>query len=64
MTIATKLPAVLEFPGTRQNSISVLRALKHAREVIMDLSLDFGQESDDCVQVALDDLELMIGAVE
>jgi len=60
--MASKLPRVLEFLGTKQSGISVERALKHAHKIILDLE-PHGTRSDE-VQTALDDLELLIGAIE
>lgn len=58
-----KLPAVLVFPLMGQNSISVLRVLKNIKGVLNAFS-GYENEDDDSMQVALDDLDLLIGAVK
>ena len=57
------LPAVLTFPGTKQNSISVERALKNIQKHLYHLAADGVWESEAGLQVAFDDLELLISAV-
>jgi hypothetical protein len=64
-TVSDRLPTVLVFEKP-QSSISVHRALKNVREVLTEVATDIPDEGQfaDRVQVALDDLELMIGAVK
>lgn len=59
--ITDYLPAVLTFKPP-QSSISTYRALKNARELIEKLEPENPSDADR-IQVALDDLELMMGAV-
>lgn len=63
--VSDKLPSVLSFPNSKQNSLSTFRALKNAREVIEILANgeDLSENDYDRIQVALDDLELMMGSV-
>ena len=61
---AVKLPRVLTFPGTKQNSISVYRALKLAHEVLMEQAQPESEADEDRLNTALDDLSLMMDAVE
>jgi hypothetical protein len=66
MSISNKLPTVLTFEG-KQNSISVLRALKNIKEVmeLVDAHADFvNDDAEDRFQTAIDDLDLLIGAVK
>ena len=59
-----KLPAVLTFSG-KQSSLSVERALRQIRMLLMRLQmieLDEGKLQD--CEVSLDDLALMIKAIE
>ena len=66
------LPSVLTFdPPSKQNSISTYRAIQHARTTIMEmeqklLSHDhkFSPSEGDLIQTAIDDLELLMGAVK
>ena len=59
--ITDYLPAVLTFKPP-QSSISIYRALKNARELIEKLEPENPSDADR-IQVALDDLELMMRVV-
>lgn len=63
------IPSVLTFdPPSKQTSISTYRALKNARELLDNYADAAGHlgsaEWQDRLQTALDDLELMMGAVK
>jgi hypothetical protein len=64
MTFATKLPAVLTFPGTKQSSLSVLRSLKLIKEVLDTQASPEGDDQEDKLQTAIDELDLLIKSVE
>lgn len=69
MSTSNFIPAVLTFdPPSKQNSLSTYRALKNARELV-NLYADAcwgncSADHSDRLQTALDDLELMMGAVK
>lgn len=65
MSNADKLPSVLHVPCSTpgySNSISVLRVLKTARELLLDA--DTAPHLEDKLLVCLDDLDTMIDRVE
>jgi hypothetical protein len=59
------LPSVLTFaPETGQNSLSMVRALKNAIKVIEESYPTDNPPAEDRVNAALDDLTLMLGAIQ
>jgi hypothetical protein len=64
MTTSNKLPAVLTFPDGKQSSISLERAIKNALEMLIEFDNTYTSGGKIGLDAAIDDLELMLGAIE
>jgi hypothetical protein len=61
---SSDIPAVLTFPGKAQNSLSTFRALKNVRDLLENLAHPRDGIEQCAFDAALDDLELLMGAIK